>query len=311
MNSTGLDTNITQKSVVLHQALLITKSVFFALSFFTYGFFLYFISNILAAYFANHHVRENSRYILFAHMLINDTMYLSLGLLLGVAYQFLYIPIPICCFLVVITTATFLITPYNLAAMSLERYIAICFPLRYPMFCTAKRSYLTIAVMWIVGIIPNLADFAVLIRSVAKEFFLQSVLCKQEELTVNRIQSTIRSFVYISTLVLVALIIFFTYVQVMIIAKKTDSSKSSASKSGKTVMLHAGQLLLSIVSLASIITEAYGGQYMVMANFLLFMCVPRLLSPLIYGIRDEVFSKCIRKMYFVIHKEKNAIGQRK
>ncbi|KAG8584521.1 hypothetical protein GDO81_004639 [Engystomops pustulosus] len=304
MNSTVSLDNGSQMSSHNEMVSFIITTVFFVLTMICFCFFVYFISIILIVYFTTPQVRDNSRYVLFAHMLVNDTLYLFLGLFLALAYQFLYMPVSICYFILTITTATFRVTPFNLATMALERYIAICYPLRYLMFCTVKRSYSVIAAMWLFGLLPNAVDLAILSSSVEKSFFSQKLLCKQEGLIIQPLQDTIRSIYFIVSLIVVALVILFTYVKVMLIARKSGSSSSSASKAGKTVMLHGLQLLLSMVSLTSTITETYGGNYLAMLNFLIFMCVPRLLSPLIYGIRDEVFSKCIKKMYSTISKAK-------
>ncbi|XP_040278452.1 odorant receptor 131-2-like [Bufo bufo] len=301
MNLTGTFNNGSQMSAYNERVSYIITLVFFILTLLCFCFFLYFISIILIVYFTTPQVRETSRYILFAHMLVNDVLYLFLGLFLALAYQFLYIPPPVCYFLLTLTTATFRVTPYNLAAMALERYLAICYPLRYSMFCTVNRSYSVITAMWILGLLPNTADLAILSTSVEKSFFSQKLLCKQEEFIVKPIQGTIMSFTFLGSLILVALVILFTYIKVMLIAQRSGSSSSSASKAMRTLMLHAFQLFLCMVSLLSNFTESYGGNYMVMINFLVFMCLPRLLSPLIYGIRDKVFSKCIKKMYSTIY----------
>ncbi|XP_063810586.1 odorant receptor 131-2-like [Pseudophryne corroboree] len=301
MNSTESYNNVTQMSTSNNRTSEIILVVFFVLTMISICFFLYFICIVLIVYFTAPHVRENSRYVLFAHMLINDTMYLSLGLFLALAHQLFFIPVPLCYFILSITTATFRVTPYNLAVMSLERYLAICYPLQYPMLCTVQRSYSVISVMWIVGLLPNVADVIVLSISVKKDFYSQRLLCKQEKFLVQPVQTTIRSVTFLGSLIMVALVILITYIKVMMVARKTGSGQSSATKAGRTVMLHAFQLLLCVVSLTSIITESYGGMYMVLFNFLVFMCLPRLLSPLIYGIRDEVFRKCIRNIYSTIY----------
>ncbi|XP_069828969.1 odorant receptor 131-2-like [Dendropsophus ebraccatus] len=297
MNITSGDPYVTFANTKAYGYL---KVVFFALTSLFFSFFMYFIVVLLMVYFTTPHVQENARYILFAHMLINDTLYLILGLLLSVIYtNLIYIPMPVCYVMVTLATTTFTVTPYNLAVMALERYIAIGFPLRHVMVCTARRSYFVIAAMWFVGLLPNIADFIVLLVSVEKSFFLQDLLCRQESLIVQPLQATLRFFSYISSLVLVALVILFTYIRVIVIARKTNSIRSSASKAGRTLMLHAVQLLLCLLSLTASITESYKGEYVIVLtvfNFLIFMCLPRLLSPLIYGIRDDVFSKCIRKI---------------
>ncbi|XP_077307073.1 odorant receptor 131-2-like [Lithobates pipiens] len=267
-------------------------------------FFIYFILVLLVVYFTIPHVRENARYILFAHMLINDTVYLSLGLFLSMGVGLLiYIPLPICYVLVTCAAAAFRITPYNLAFMALERYVAICFPLRHTIICTAQRSYVAIATMWFVGWLPNVADFIVLISSVETKYFSKNLLCRQQSLLVLPVQNTIQFSTLIGTFILVSLVILFTYIKVMLIARKTGSGKSSASRAGRTLILHAVQLFLCLLSLTSSFSEMYHGEYnflVIMLNFLMLMYLPRLLSPLIYGIRDKVFSKSIKKMYSTI-----------
>ncbi|XP_077155383.1 odorant receptor 131-2-like [Ranitomeya variabilis] len=301
MNITSIDSYMTQLNLhdtSVNEAL---KTIFILLTFLFFCFFVYFVVVLLIAYFTTPHVQENPRYVLFAHMLINDILFVIMGIVLFVFYTYaIYIPVTICYVMVTLATATFKVTPYNLAIMALERYIAICFPLRHVMFCTTERSYFIIAVMWFVGLLPHIADFIILIVSVERSFFFQDLLCRQDYLIVQPLQASIRSISSIGSLILVAFVILFTYIRVIVITRKTSSKSSSASKASRTLMLHAIQLLLCLLSLPITITESYNGEYVIILllfNFLIFVCLPRLLSPLIYGIRDEAFSKCIRRMW--------------
>ncbi|KAM5180538.1 odorant receptor 131-2-like [Mantella aurantiaca] len=279
------------------------KFAFIGVTIFCFCFFIYFIVILLMVYFTTSHVRENARYILFAHMLINDTVHLSLGLFLCLGAGFvLYVPVPICYILVTCATVTFRITPYNLAIMALERYMAICFPLRHIILCSAQRSYFAIATIWFVGLLPNIADFIILISLAEKKYFSQNVLCRHKSLLVLPAQDIIQFSTLAVSLILVSMVILFTYVKVMLIAQKTGGGRSSASKAGRTLILHSVQLFLCLLSLTSSFSESYRGDYyfvVVIINFLMFMYLPRLLSPLIYGIRDEVFSKSIKKVYSI------------
>ncbi|XP_053561590.1 odorant receptor 131-2-like [Bombina bombina] len=293
MNSTSEYSNMTQMSVYNIKNIEIVRISLYILTFFCLCVFLCFITGILRLYFNSAHIKENPRYILFVHMLINDTIYLVLGLFLVFATtHIVHIPVPICYILVTVTSTSFKVTPYNLAAMALERYIAICFPLRHAEICNRQKANVAIIIIWAVGLIPNIADFISLTSTVEKNYFLLSVICSRATFTITTVQNNIRAFTHTFTFSLVALIIIVTYIEIMLVAMKIDSSTASASKAGKTVMLHAIQLMLCMLAFTYSITETYLRTYVAilpLLNFFFLMCLPRFLSPFIYGMRDEMF----------------------
>ncbi|XP_075054001.1 odorant receptor 131-2-like [Mixophyes fleayi] len=263
-------------------------------------FFLYFMKILLSVYFTTAHVRDNARYILFAHMLITDTYYLLVSfVLLAFAIYVIYLPLLLCYMIMTTALTSYVVTPYNLAVMSLERYIAVCHPLRHAGLCTVHKSVAAITIMWVLGLLPNVADMIVLMSSSIKlnTFLSLPVICRNEAVTMTPLHNTIKSLNIMISLSLVGLIIICTYIRVIMTAQKIDGS--SASKAGKTVMLHAFQLLLCMTSLTSSFVERQYNQFVLLriTFFFLFMCLPRFLSPLIYGLRDELFRKYIKKMY--------------
>ncbi|XP_069828980.1 odorant receptor 131-2-like [Dendropsophus ebraccatus] len=266
--------------------------------------FLYFVAIILYVFFTSPHVRENARYVLFAHMLINDTLLMTVVIFLFLVVIYLvYIPVPVCYFLMTFSVGAFRVTPYNLAIMSFERYFAICHPLRHAEVCTLQRSLLAIGVMWLLAVIPQFLDFILMCYSMPRNFFSTSLICEWPVFAMSQFQVILRSLTYILTFSLVALAILYTYVKCMMVARKIGSGRSSAFKAEKTVLLHALQLGLCMTSLSSSFTEAYLRQYfyyLPIFNFVLFMCLPRFISPLIYGVRDEVFRKHMMKMNFSV-----------
>ncbi|XP_063807051.1 odorant receptor 131-2-like [Pseudophryne corroboree] len=296
MNSSVIYSDFTSNSN--NRAAEFLRIIFEILTVMFFLLFLYFLSLMLHVFFTTAHVRDNARYILFIHMLINDTLYLAAGLTLFMLSMFLvYIPVPVCYVIVTLASVTFRITPYNLLAMAVERYVAICFPLRHVTLCTSQRTNYIITSIWVIGLIPNIADFIVLRSSVENSFFSQKVICLQATVTLKSVQISISSNILIISLILVGLIIVFTYIRVMLIARRMNSG-SSASKAGKTIMLHAFHFLLCIVSLLSPITDSYLRRYsnvLPIVDFLFLSCLPRCLSPLIYGIRDNVFRKRIKQ----------------
>ncbi|XP_063810587.1 odorant receptor 131-2-like [Pseudophryne corroboree] len=301
MNSSASYINLTQPFISGSRTAEVMKIIFEVLTMICFCVFLYYISLILHVFFTAPHVRDIGRYVLFAHMLINDTLYLTAAIILVMCSAlWVYIPVPICYAIISLATATFRITPYNLAAMALERYAAICFPLRHVTLCTSQRSKCVIAAIWVMGLSPNIADVIILSSLGEKTFFSSNVKCSQDSLTLTLQQDAVRSVSTIISLILVGLILVFTYVRVMYVAKSLSSSSSSASKAVRTVILHAFQFLLCIMSLTSSFTETRFRDYisfLPIANFFFFTCLPRCLSPLVYGIRDGVLSKYIRQMH--------------
>ncbi|KAE8628015.1 hypothetical protein XENTR_v10007265 [Xenopus tropicalis] len=263
--------------------------------------FLYIMAAILKVFFTTPHVRENVRYVLFIHMLITDSLYLFLSIFVFISAVYMVaMPLPICFAIVILVTTAFVVTPYNLAVLSLERYIAICHPLRHKELCTERRCNAAMVGMWVVGLIPVIADFITMSYTAGKNSVFSNIMCIPTQMfrVSSTMQDTMKTIQFLLSLGTVGLVILFTYIKVMLVAFKLGSRSSSAFSAGKTVLLHAFQLLLCMFSFTYTVTETYLSHYFVflpVINFFFFMCLPRFISPMIYGMRDEVFRKGIRK----------------
>ncbi|XP_071989545.1 odorant receptor 131-2-like [Engystomops pustulosus] len=295
VNSTQSNVNMTVQAFRMSAILRITMNVSMILILVV---FIYFMVIILNVFFTSPHVRETMRYILFIHMLLTDGAYLFISILLFIlGTNAIPMPIPVCFVIISFSTCVCNVTPYNLAVMSLECYIAICHPLRHVELCNAQRSSMAMANMWIVGMIPQLVNFVAYYISVDKKLFLLNAICDWRTLIANEFQITFRLLSNVLGFTVVGIIVAYTYVQVSLVAHRMDSEKF-ASKAGKTVLLHIFQLLFSMLFFTSTFTETYLQTifpYITLINFILFMCLPRLVSPLIYGMRDEVFGKPMRR----------------
>ncbi|KAM3936211.1 odorant receptor 131-2-like [Leptodactylus fuscus] len=264
------------------------------------GVFFYIMAVILNVYVTTPNIRESARYVLFAHMLISDTLFLVVGFFLLLASLFaITILLPICYVLVTLGSLTFRVTPYILAAMALERYVSVCFPFRHVALCTGPRSNATVLVIWVVGLVPNAVDFVSLMTSVQMDFFSQDKICSYNVFNVSEGQNSVRNTTLILSLVVAGLIIVFTYVSIMVVAFKIGSGKSSAAKAARTVLLHAFQLLLCVTSLSVPFMTMQQEMWKIFSqilHFLLLTCLPRFLSPIIYGLRDEILRKCMKRI---------------
>lgn len=102
------------------------------------------------------------------------------------------------------------------------------------------------------------------------------------------------SFVFLTVVV--------TYVKVLHAARAASgSSQASARKARNTIALHGIQLLIYMLSfLSPIINIILIGMWphkrtnILFTSFLFVNVLPRLLSPLIYGVRDQLFSSHVR-----------------
>ena len=96
-----------------------------------------------------------------------------------------------------------------------------------------------------------------------------------------------------------------TYLKVLFAASAASaSSRASARKARNTILLHGVQLLICMLSYASPILTMHlirtfptNFRNILFPCFLLTNVLPRLLSPLIYGVRDQKFSNQLRLLF--------------
>ncbi|XP_068121944.1 odorant receptor 131-2-like [Hyperolius riggenbachi] len=253
---------------------------------------------MLSIYFTSSQIRENARYVLFVHLLISDSLFIVFGLVLLVAaIYFLSMPGPVCYIMVMMSMVTLRTSPYNLATMALERYVAICFPLHHCMLCSTKRAKIAILVTWILAFFPYMCEI-IIMPSLSKKLSALHVVCSQKRVIVHAFQNVTQQLSLYLGIPGVGLIILFTYIQIVIVTHKIRSRSSLASKASKTIILHAFQLCLCLFSLlpADADKTNYDTNYFIaIVNFFIYICLPRFLSPLIYGLRDEVLSKYMKQ----------------
>ncbi|KAA0712769.1 hypothetical protein E1301_Tti004926 [Triplophysa tibetana] len=248
---------------------------------------------------------NDPRYILYIHLVINDMLMVCMTVVLFVmAYAWRNVPVPFCILLLIIASTTHKNTPLTLAGMAIERYIAICKPLHHSQICTVRRTYILISLIWGVGVIPALTDLVVFSIVLPISIFSKGALCSSANLysTSYHIEiSKCTHGVYTSA---VWLILLFTYVRVLHTAKRAKSDKSSAKKAQSTIMLHGIQLLLCMLSyITPLIDRIYfplipsEQKKVAFFNYLVTNMAPRLLSPLIYGVRDQHLYKHVKGLF--------------
>ncbi|XP_029027570.1 odorant receptor 131-2-like [Betta splendens] len=256
--------------------------------------------------FASHRkFLDTSRYILFASMLINDTLQVMFSVLLFLlVIAQVKFALGLCFPLLFISTATFQNTPFILATMSLERYVAIFYPLQRPAVWRSDRIWIIILVLWLLSCTFPITEYSIGQHYPAVNTFFTPVLCKSVVINSFPIQGLFRTAVNVLSFAVVAIIIIFTYVRILLETQKMRQDKVSVNKATHTVLLHGFQLLLCMLAFTLPITETLivlradlPPEEIAFFNYFCFILIPRFLSPLIYGFRDQSLRRYIGKTF--------------
>uniref|UniRef100_A0A3B4BVA6 G-protein coupled receptors family 1 profile domain-containing protein n=1 Tax=Pygocentrus nattereri TaxID=42514 RepID=A0A3B4BVA6_PYGNA len=269
------------------------------------GIFLY-VNCLMIFTFLNKAVfREDTRYILFAQTLFVDSalMVLTDMLMILSLYQYRIHMIP--CIIMFVTAFT-ICTPLTLVAMCLERYVAICMPLRHADISTSRTRFLGLLIIWGISSVVPLFTLVAYLSVVPPGSLFSYDVCSVELMLGQEWQAQIRVTILQLLFLLMIIIIVFTYIKIMTAARAASSdNKKSTNKSLRTVILHAFQLFLCIMQFLSpyiemvflkIDVSVYG--HLRYADFVIFIIAPRCLSPLIYGLRDEKFFHALKHHAF-------------
>lgn len=249
--------------------------------------------------------RTETRYILFAHTLIVDVTFLVLtDFVVILSYSYVLMPMPFCipvCMLMETLTTT---TPLTITAMCVERYVAICMPLRHSAISTVSRTLTVIFIIWIISSINSFVDLFILVTTGSKEYLSQVTFCHYEIMMPENWHRFMRGVIYIINFLIVLLVELFCYIMIVISARAASVDKKSATKGLRTISLHMLQLSLCTTEIVcpyveALIMEQYIQLYLPIRffNFITFNVIARAVSPLVYGLRDEKFYATL--LYYV------------
>ncbi|XP_053362884.1 odorant receptor 131-2-like [Clarias gariepinus] len=266
------------------------------------GSFLYINCLMIFTFLKKDFFREETRYILFAQTLFVDTAFILVSDLLSVE-TFLQYPVNmvICSFIILIMNYFTCCTPLTLVAMCLERYVAVCMPLRHADISTSKTRLYGLVIIWsISSIIPAFSFIGFWVAAPTVTLYSNKV-CDAEIFSVNEWQAHGCAATYVILFILMVSVIVFTYIKILIAARAAASEKNKSNKSLRTVLLHGAQLFLCMMQffnpymeMAYWYVEEMTLRNIKYSNLIIFLFVPRSLSPLIYGLRDEKFYYVLR-----------------
>lgn len=227
-------------------------------------------------------------------------MQLALSTFLHIISYILYtVSVPFCLILLIITILATLNTPLNLACMAVECYIAICFPLRRGQICTIKKTYILIGLIWVASSFSILPDLFILLATEPLHFFHSRVYCARDYVFRSSYSLKKRDVSHIICLVLVWLTLLYTYFSILFAAKEASVD---IKKARNTILLHGFQLLLCMLTYVRPMFQR-GLLYLLptkyretrFAIYVIVQILPRFVSPIVYGLRDQTFRRYMRR----------------
>ncbi|XP_076003233.1 odorant receptor 131-2-like [Genypterus blacodes] len=251
---------------------------------------------LIHTFMKNQILYVNPRYILFIHLVVNDMIQVTLATLLFVlGNNFYKINVCFCCIIILFAVLTTLNSPLNLAVMAIECYIAICLPLRYHEVLAIKKTYVLIGLIWAMSTVSIAPDVFVMLVTEPAEFFYSDVVCLRDQIFRTPVMKNKRNISHIIYLVVVWLILIVVYCRIFFTAKAADGQ---AKKARKTVLLHGFQLLLCMLTFvystfkkAAFYWSPKHYLHVLYVCFIIIQILPRFISSIVYGLRDQVFRK--------------------
>nr|ABC43403.1 odorant receptor [Tetraodon nigroviridis] len=245
---------------------------------------------------------ETSRYVLLFNLLFADSIQMVTSQLLYIlAACLIRLTYPVCGFLNVIGVLTTNISPLTLVVMSLERYVAVCFPLRHAAVITTRNTGLAIFAIWAFSFFSSLIQIS-LVDFPELENLQMKEVCSGLTVFVGPLSDTYDRAFTCLLFVSAGAAIIFSYIGVTVAAKSASTDKTTSQKARHTLLLHLVQLGLSLSStlytpILTALSRTVIRIVLVRVQIVLyvwFFILPRCLSALIYGIRDRT----IRPVFF-------------
>nr|XP_033482513.1 odorant receptor 131-2-like [Epinephelus lanceolatus] len=296
-----MNTSSANVTVVVQSRDSLTKAVTKNVMVVLLGIFINYINGGLIQTFCKHQIFYiNPRYILFIHLVVNDTIQVTVTIILFVISYVLHkINVSICCIFILFALLTTENSPLNLACMAVECFIAICLPLRHPHICTVKRTLMLISLIWVTNMLSALPDLFFTLATEPQDFFHSRVFCVPQTVFPNPLIIKKRDILYSVFLVLVWITIFYTYIRILFTAK---TARKDATKARNTIILHGFQLLLCMETyvepqIKQDMLQAFPKNYSdsLFACYIIVQVLPRSISPIIYGIRDKTFRRYLKR----------------
>uniref|UniRef100_A0A3P8TSI8 G-protein coupled receptors family 1 profile domain-containing protein n=1 Tax=Amphiprion percula TaxID=161767 RepID=A0A3P8TSI8_AMPPE len=218
---------------------------------------------------------ETARYILLYNLLFAETVQLVLSqVLFLLAADRVIMTYPLCGFLTQLANLTTTISPLTLVVMSVERYVAVCYPLRHADIVTVRNTDVLFRVL-------------LLLEVLVEELQSRQMknYCSSTSMFVGPIShaysKAFTCFVFTSA----GVAIISSYTGVAAAARSASADKASAHKA-RNHTAAASVYSPLLIALSTVVVRVVFVRIQTLVYMFIFI-VPRCLSSLIYGLRDQ------------------------
>ncbi|XP_040006355.1 odorant receptor 131-2-like [Xiphias gladius] len=174
---------------------------------------------------------ETSRYVFLYNLLFADTAQLVQSQVLYLlAVCRIRMTYPVCGVLALFASLTTVISPLTLVVMSLERYVAVCYPLRHATIMTIRNTGVAIVVVWAFSLLNVLTRVFLLLEYPFEdlESLQMTDICSVMAMLIgpssDHYDKAFTGFLFVSS----SLSIISSYTGVMVAARSASTDKASA-----------------------------------------------------------------------------------
>ncbi|XP_034417556.1 olfactory receptor 2T27-like [Cyclopterus lumpus] len=189
---------------------------------------------------------------------------------------------------------------FLLAAMSYDRYVAICKPLRYPTIMRKSTVRFILVLAWLVPACEMAISVTLVTMSKLCHLTLRAAFCNNSVYKLFCESSAALAVFDVLALLNMALFpllfILFTYTRILIVSYR--SGRNVRTKAAQTCLPHLLVLFcFSSLCAYDIIVIQLGYNVHAMMTLQAFFYFP-LLNPVIYGLKVKEISKHLKKLFF-------------